>query len=211
MKYNKCREDAHKVINDPSYLSNENLEDEIWLDTTVSIDYQISNKGRVRSKSRLTYNGKGYFTSKEKIMRPNVLAKGYLQVSLTIDGKRKLMQVHRLVALAFIPNPNNYPQVNHINCIKCDNCVENLEWCNNSQNQKHAYKTGLQVVTWKAGKPKKRIVQFTKDGTFVREWDSIAECVRHFGCKKSVSLINVLKHKKHFNSFHGYKFEYLEQ
>lgn len=210
MKYNKDREKAHRLVNSQTYLSNEDWHGEVWVDTTVSKDYQISNKGRVRTKSRLIYNGKGYYKSVERIMQPNVLTKGYLQVPLTINGKKKMMQVHRLVALAFIPNAENYPQVNHINCVKCDNRVENLEWCNNSQNQKHAYQTGLQVVTGRAGKPKRKIAQYSKDGVLIREWESIAECVRYFGCKKSVNLINVLKHKEHYNTFHGYKFEYIE-
>lgn len=68
---------------------------------------------------------------------------GYLFFSICKDGQRKNMKVHRLVASSFIPNPNNYPVVNHINGIKADNRVENLEWCTYSENTLHAFRTGL--------------------------------------------------------------------
>jgi hypothetical protein len=63
-------------------------------------------------------------------------------VKLCKNGKEQTQKVHRLVAQAFIPNPNNYPQVNHKNGIKTDNRVENLEWCNNRQNIIHSFKIG---------------------------------------------------------------------
>lgn len=71
---------------------------------------------------------------------------GYMYVDLCKDGKIKKFTVHRLVALTLIPNPENKPQVNHINGIKTDNRPENLEWCTRSENQKHSIKIGLRTT-----------------------------------------------------------------
>lgn len=92
--------------------------------------YQVSNLGRVRNvlKNKIKYTR---------------LNKGYVIIDLYKDGIRKTYQVHRLVAIAFIPNPKNYNEVNHISGIKTCNCSKNLEWCNRSMNMIHAYKTGL--------------------------------------------------------------------
>lgn len=80
--------------------------------------YEISNLGRVKS---LKYG-------KEKILKPGKTENGYLQVQLWRDGKIKNFLVHRLVAEAFIPNPEGLPEINHIDEVKDNNCVENLEW-----------------------------------------------------------------------------------
>ena len=105
---------------------------EIWKDV-IGYEgyYQVSNLGRVKR-----VNGK-----KEHILNGGLGT--YIGVSLCIDGKVKQYGVHRLVAQAFIPNPENKPQVNHINGDKYDNRVENLEWTSASENSLHAWKTKL--------------------------------------------------------------------
>lgn len=103
---------------------------EIFKDIEGYEGYQISNYGRVKS---LNYNR----TGKEKILKPTKDKKNYLRVDLSKQGKRKQYQIHRLVAQAFLDNPNNYEQINHKNEIKTDNRVENLEWCTPKQNNNY--------------------------------------------------------------------------
>lgn len=107
--------------------------------------YEVSSLGRIKSlsKQRKLPTGELYVT-KEKIINFHVdIKRGYCQLELSNGIKGVNRKIHRLVALSFIENPNNYPQVNHIDGNKNNNCVENLEWCNNSMNQIHAYKLGL--------------------------------------------------------------------
>ena len=97
--------------------------------------YQVSDLGRVKSLERDVYCQNGIVRHiEEKILVPNLNNKGYQYVGLSKNGKRKGMLVHRLVALAFIPNLENKSQINHKNEIKNDNVVENLEWCENKYN-----------------------------------------------------------------------------
>lgn len=111
--------------------------DEIWKDIKgYENKYQISNKGRVRN---LTYKRQKV----PKVLKPFSTYRGYYRVSLFRNNRRKDVFIHRLVALTFIPNPNNYPVINHKNGNKSDNRIENLEWCTQSENVKHAYNTGL--------------------------------------------------------------------
>ena len=107
--------------------------EEIWKETSIS-GYYISNLGRIRGRSG-------------KIMKLYKNNKNpYLHICVPIAGrnsKQKILKVHREVAKAFIPNPNNYPVVNHLDGNKLNNIVTNLEWCTDSENSIHAYKTGL--------------------------------------------------------------------
>lgn len=105
--------------------------------------YEVSSLGRVRSFDR-EVNGKygNVAIKKGKLIQPMFSHGKYHQVNLYCNGKNNTQKVHRLVAKAFLPNPNNYDQVNHKNLIKTDNRVENLEWCSARQNMHHMMDNG---------------------------------------------------------------------
>ena len=116
---------------------------EIWKNIENYEGYQISNFGNVKSLSKKIKCKNGFRTTKEKILKLKKSKQGYLSIQL--KNKGNFFSVHRLVALAFIDNPENKLQVNHINGIKHDNRIDNLEWCNQSENQIHAYVNKLQI------------------------------------------------------------------
>ena len=113
------------------------------------------------------------------ILTPQEDNKGYLRVRLSLHDRKATGKVHRLVAAAFLPNPNNKPQVNHIDTDKKNNRVENLEWATNGENQIHAFKTGLNRVTGRAGRKKIPVskVDMTS-GRIIETYPSLAEAAR---------------------------------
>ena len=135
--------------------------------------YQVSDQGRVKSLARKDCLGR---TVKERILKPGVVSSGYLMISLCTGGKQKMFSVHRLVCQAFHENPDNKPQVNHINEIKTDNRACNLEWCTCTQNINHGSRNE------RAGKAKSKPVgQYTRDGDLVKVWPSTNEAERQAG------------------------------
>lgn len=138
---------------------------EVWKDIPNINGYQASNLGNVRSVWYKNQYGTFY---RPKVKKPRVSKRGYLTLTI-VTNKKRTMYVHRLVALAFIPNPSNLPQVNHKDGNKQNNCIDNLEWCTNDYNQQHAKENGL--LESRRKKLMKKIAQYTKEGIFVREWE----------------------------------------
>ena len=128
--------------------------------------YQVSNLGNVKS---LNYHN----TKKEKILKP-AIRNWYLKVDLCKNNKKKTYFVHRLVAQAFIENPNNYSFVNHKDECKTNNVVENLEWCTQKYNCN--YGTGIERS---AKSRSNQVYQYSKDGELISVWESISECKRN--------------------------------
>lgn len=111
---------------------------EVWKDVPdYEGYYQVSNKGNVRSVDRVKCDG---IRMKGITRKQHADSCGYMLVALSKDGKQKHLSVHRLVALAFIPNPDNLPQVNHKDEVRNHNNVENLEWCSIIYNQNYGHR-----------------------------------------------------------------------
>lgn len=160
--------------------------EEIWKDIEGFEDlYQVSNMGRVRS---LTRNKKGKngvpCPIQGRIMKQHICF-GYYYITLSKNGKYKGFRVHRLVANAFIPNPDNLPQVNHKDENKANNCVDNLEWCDSKYNVNYGTGTERSRLSNTNGKCSKTVLQYSLDGTFIKEWKSTMDVQRNLGFANS--------------------------
>ncbi len=159
--------------------------------------YEISNFGRVKSLAREVmreYKDRksNYIFIPEKILRQNNLQTGgYCAVNLCKDGNHVSMKIHRLVAIAFIPNPENKPEVNHKRGVKTDNHRTELEWSTKSENITHSFNNGFHTVgifgEFGSKNPKsKPVSQFSKDGTFINTFSSQREAFRMTGVDQSM-------------------------
>lgn len=141
---------------------------QVWIRITSYPNYAVSSKGEVKN------------INTGRVLRPLTLTKGYLGVRLYHEGKGKTLKIHRLVALAFLSNPDDLPQVNHKDGDKSNNAVHNLEWCSNEYNMRHAADNGL----------------LNKESQFKQKYDAsefrkckgdgmtISAIARKFGCKR---------------------------
>lgn len=165
--------------------------------------YLVSNLGNVFSIPRYRKHG--------GLLKPQVNKYGYRMQMLTKNNHSKLCKVSRLVAKAFIPNPNNYPAVNHIDGIKTHDFIENLEWCSISHNTKEAYRLGLQKPSEYQREVARRYCLKNKSikvraikYPFVKTYLSMSEASRELNIPVSCISRVARKQRKQAN---GYRFE----
>lgn len=128
-----------------------------WIKVTECLE--VNEAGEVRSIERkVKTKGGKHRLSRSKILSQRVGTNGYKVIVTRCHGEGKTINIHRLVAKIFVPNPNNYPQVNHKDGNKQNNHYTNLEWVTQSQNQRHAYSTGLQNIKYKIDKNAQKII-----------------------------------------------------
>lgn len=162
--------------------------------------YEVSSYGNVRSLPRTKSNGKGIVAIAGKVLKPYLnrhgeKAKyGYYLVDLNKNGKAKTITVHRLVALVFLPNPENKPEIDHINTIRTDNRAENLRWCDRYENyhnplsvEKHKGEKGWNHTSEAKARIRenqpnmRKIEQINLDGVVINIWDGIKLAARETG------------------------------
>lgn len=131
---------------------------EIWKDI-VGYEglYQVSNLGNVKRLKGYKGRGKGYIVE-EHLIQPSINSRGYQNVVLCKNGKTKTFSMHRLVAIAFLDNSDNLPQVNHKDENKLNNCVDNLEWCDSKYNNNYGTRNKKCSDKWKLKRLQKELV-----------------------------------------------------
>ena len=193
------------------------MKGEIWKDIAgFEGKYQVSNTGKVKSLERTVWNGKGYYKIPEKILEGYDNGYGYLCVKLCKEGKRKQYRINRLVAQAFLENPQNLPEVNHKDENKYNNCVENLEYCNRSYNinygtgnKRRAKKLAEKVAEELRNdlKRSKPVIGINKVSGLILEFPSLMEAERQTGIANS-NICACLKGR--YKSAGGYTWHYAE-
>lgn len=189
------------------------MEHEIWKDIEgYEGKYMISSMGRVKS---LDYRKSG----KEGYLSIYTMNTGYLATHLSDNGKEKVVLIHRLIAEAFIPNPDNKPEIDHINTIRTDNRIENLKWVTSKENSNNPLTLNRYVISNNGHKSmlgrtgennhlSKKVLQLDKQGNVVRLWHSLMDVKRELGFDpgkiSACCLGKRLTHK-------GYRWEYKEK
>lgn len=154
---------------------------EIWKDIPTHNDsYEVSNFGRVRSKTKEIPCGFGSSHIRNgRILKYGINPGGYRYVNLSINGKATSTVIHRLVVLAFLPNPENMPCVNHKDENKENNRVDNLEWCTYQYNNTYNNKQRCRMT---------KILQFSKSGELIKTYESVTKAeVEVFGKRSNIS------------------------
>ena len=179
--------------------------------------YQVSNLGRVRSMGRYVKNKHGMRWVPQKIKALTLNQQGYVQIKLYKNNKPTSKYVHRLVGEAFVPNPYNLPEIDHIDCVKTNNIPSNLRWVDRSGNSLNSItrkrrSTLIKDLDWTYEKhPKaKAILQMTLSGEFVKEWPCIKTASEALGINSAL-ITMVAKNYKGHTSAGGYVWKYKKE
>ena len=158
--------------------------------------YQISNLGNIKRLEHTKYNPltKTNSVYKEHLIKKHINKKGYYQVTLCKNSKIKSINVHRLIAEAFIPNPDNLPCINHIDGNKNNNRVDNLEWCSLKYNVQHAYKNNLMMNC-------KKVKQYDLNNNFLKKYNSINEASKQTNTNQGGISMCILGKRKTAGGF----------
>lgn len=146
-------------------------------------NYSVSDVGEVRNDIT------------GRLLNPSI-QQGYCHVGLTINGKIKRCRVHRLVAIAFLENPENKPYINHIDGCRSNNKLSNLEWCTPAENTQHAVRTGLMKPT-----RQKKVIQYGLNGEKIAEFVSAREAARQTNSSDAKIVICCQYKRKTHNGF----------
>jgi len=168
------------------------IENENWNVLDGLSNYEISTEGRIRHSNT------------KKLLKLTPSESGYIRIPLVDDnGEKKGHFVHRLVAQTFLPNPENKPQVDHINRKKSNNCVKNLRWATQIENQKN-------ISEKKHVGRKRKVVQFDKDGTYLNTWESCADAVQSLDLPKEKSFNIWATCQKRQKTYAGFGWKFFE-
>lgn len=188
--------------------------EEIWKDIEgYEGQYQVSNLGRVKTLARLTVRpapatktGWREYRIPEKIMRLRPGTRGYLCVNLRQEEKPVTLMVHRLVAKAFVPNPDNLPIINHKDENRQNNRADNLEWCTAQYNVTYGHALELRYEKLK----KCPVAMFKPDGTLIRTFPTAKDAERFIGKRgASRNIIMCCNGSRHHRTNYGYKWSYV--
>lgn len=179
------------------------MENEIWKEIPNYEGYfEVSNLGNFRSKDRQVpsrWGGTRNYPGKP--LKVENMEDGYCRIVLMKDGHKKRFMCHRLVAITFIPNPNNLPQVNHIDGNRSNNCVENLEWCTQSDNERHAVDILGKTMKGKTYSKPVKCIELDKQFKSMRAAvEFLGDGACNEGIKKAISA---------GRKYHGYTFIFI--
>lgn len=179
---------------------------EIWKDIQgYEGKYQISSLGRVKSCRRTSVVNGGVYSRSEKILKQSIVS-GYNTVCLCNQSMQKNFKVHRLVASSFVPNPNNFKYINHIDENKQNNSSDNLEWCTAKQNTNHGTNK-IRISNTKRNNGQSRpVALLDNNDNIIKEFYAIVDAAEYIGARKS-DVCAVCRGRQ--ATVKGYKFKYI--